>query len=102
MDSPCLAEYIDRILSIPTAHHHSHQRRGLDGHWHHSPLEHLAEKSLGGENAAWGRGRLQRLVLERAAHLAKSASKLAVRCYSKSGFAYIHPIHCKTIDERGT
>ena len=102
MDCPCLAGYIDRILSIATAYRHSHQRRGLDGHRHHSPLEHLAKKGLVGETAHWGRGRLQRLVLERAARLAKSASKLVIRCYSKSSFNCIYPIHRKTIDERGS
>jgi hypothetical protein len=97
-----MAKYIDRILCIPTANYFSHQRRVLDGYGHHSPLEHLAEKSLGGNIARWGRGRLHSLVLERAAHLAKSASKLAVRCYSKSGFTYIYPIHFKTFGERGS
>jgi len=97
-----MAECAKRIFSISAAHSHRHQRRGLDGHGYHSHLVHLAEKSLGGENAAWGIRRLQRLVLERAAHLGKSASKLAVRCYSKSGFTCIHPIHYKATDERGT
>ncbi len=71
-------------------------------HRSHPILEHLAEKSLGGKNAPWDCHRLHSLVLERAAHLAKSASKLVIRCYSKSGFTCIYPIHCKITDERGT
>ena len=74
----------------------------MDGDWNASCVGHLAEKSVGGETAAWGISRLQRLVLERAAHLAVSASKLVVYCYSKSGFTCIHPIYNKTTDERGT
>ena len=64
-------------------------------------VEHWAEKDLGGETAPRGISRLHRLVLERAAYLAKSASKLAIRCYSKSGCTYLHPFHYKIIDERG-
>ena len=64
-------------------------------------MEHLAEKSPVAENAPRGISRLHRLVLERAAHLAKSTSKLAIRCYSKSGSTWLHPIHYKIIVERG-
>jgi len=64
-------------------------------------VEYLEEKSMGGETALRGNSRLHRLVLERAAHLAKAASKLAVRCYSKSGSAYLHSVHNKIIVERG-
>lgn len=70
--------------------------------WMLPVLGHLAGKSMGWEDAAWGRGRLHGLVLERAAHLAKSASKLAIHCYSKPGINHLHPVHYKIIDERGT
>ena len=97
-----MAEYFDGILSIPAADYYSPLRRDLVGHRYHSPLEHLAEKSLVGNTARWGCDRLHSLVLERAAHLAKSASKLAIRCYSKSGATHIYPIHRKFSDERGS
>ncbi len=102
VDRPCLAECIDRIFSVPATHYHSPQRRILDGHRLHTLLEHLAEKSLGVETARRDRIRLQRVVLERAALLAKSASKLVVRCYSKSGSICLHPINRKITVERGT
>ena len=70
----------------------------MDGHRNIHFVEHLAEKSLGRETAPRGISRLHRLVLERAAHLAKSASKLAIRCYSKSGSAWLHPICNKIIE----
>ena len=73
----------------------------MDGHRSIHFVEHLAEKSLDRETAPRGISRLHRLVLERAAHLAKSASKLAIRCYSKSGSAWLHPICNKIIVERG-
>ncbi len=73
----------------------------MDVHWNIHFVEYLAEKSLDREIAPRGISSLHRLVLERAAHLAKSASKLAIRCYSKSGYAWLHPICNKIIVERG-
>jgi hypothetical protein len=64
-------------------------------------VEYLEEKSVGGETAHWVNSRLHPLVMERASHLAKAASKLAVRCYSKSGSACLHSVHNKIIVERG-
>ncbi len=93
---------LNEFSAQPKSYDHSHQRCFLGGHWAHSSVGHLAEKSLDCENAPRGIGRLHGLVLERAADLAKSTSKLAVRCYSKSGFNYLHPIHYKIIDERGS
>ncbi|MBK8821894.1 MAG: hypothetical protein IPN58_04580 [Anaerolineales bacterium] len=73
----------------------------LGNYRYHSRLEHFAEKSMGHETADRGRSKLHRLVLGRAVRLAKSASKLVIRCYSKSGSNYFHPVQYKNIVERG-
>ena len=101
MDIDRMAHRIAGIFFTTSIHSHCHQRRDLDGHRNDSGVEHLAEKSMGSETAPRGIRRLHRLVLERAAHLAKSASKLDIRCYSKSGCTWLYLIHYKIIVERG-
>ena len=101
VDFPCVAECFKRVLSTAIAHGHSRQRRILGNYRYHSRLEHFAEKSMGHETADRGRSRLHRLVLDRAVRLAKPASKLVIRCYSKSGSNYFHPVQYKNIVERG-
>ncbi len=102
MDRAGLAQRLGRIFRTTFIHDNCRQRRILGNHRHSPHVGHLAEQSMGGKPANRGLGGLHDLVLERAAHLAKSASKLAIRCYSKLGFNDIYPVHHKITDERGT
>ena len=102
MDGSCMAGYFEQIWFKANAHGHVRQRCNMDGHRNRSLMGYLAEKNLGCEIADRRCDRLHDLVLVRTAHLAKSSSKLGVRCYSKSDFNCLRPIHYEIHIERGT
>lgn len=103
---PCLdigrmARDAERIFCTANNGNINHQRSAMVCRGNASFVGYLAEKKLGFKTTTRGNSRIHGLVLERAAHLAKSASRLAIRCYSKPWFVWLHPIYNKIIVERG-
>jgi hypothetical protein len=101
LDIGRMARDTERIFRTANRGNFNHQRGAMVCRGNASFVDYLAEKKLGFKPAARGNSRIHGLVLERAAHLAKSASKLAIRCYSKPWFVWLHPIYIKIIVERG-
>lgn len=101
MDIPSMAGRSHRIFYADAANSDRFCKSVLAYDRNSSMVWLVAEKSMEQESAPWGSNRIYRLVLERAAHLAKSASKYSVRCICKSSMFDRYLLYFEIFVERG-
>ena len=101
MDSPSLAGCSDRILSTDASNSDCFCKLVLAYDWNSHIAWYLAEKDMEQESAPWGSGRIYRLVLERAADLAKSTPEYSVCCHHKSCMFDRYLLYIEIFVERG-